>query len=74
MCDRIGISGMYDFICLYNIAYIDASAEAERKKLCLSRRQCKDVNVVVCILHHLIWGKYSSFIIKFNCCFNLTSS
>jgi len=45
MCDRIGISGMYDFICLYIIAYIyDASAEAERKKLCLSRRQCKDVN------------------------------
>ena len=52
MCDRIGISGMYDFICLYNITYIDASAEAERKKLCLSRRQCKDVSAVVCILHN----------------------
>ena len=33
MCDRIGISGMYDFICSFSIAYIfDASAEAEREK------------------------------------------
>jgi len=38
MCDCIGISSMYDFICLYSIAYAyDASAEAERKKNCVYR-------------------------------------
>ena len=61
MCDRIGINDMYDFICPYNIAYVYfASAEAKEKRLFLSRRQWQDVNAIVCILHHLIGGKYSS--------------
>jgi len=33
MCDRIGISGMYDFIYPYSITYVYAVlAEAEREK------------------------------------------
>ena len=47
MCDRIGISGIYDFICPYNITYVyDASAAAEKEKVVLSRRQWKDVSEV----------------------------
>jgi len=33
MCDHIGISDMYGFICPYSIAYVyDASVEPEREK------------------------------------------
>jgi len=38
MCDRMGISGMHDFICPYSITYAyDASIEAEREKLLIAK-------------------------------------
>ena len=69
MCDRIGISGMYDFICpTVSHLFMQLWLRLKGKNQCLSRIQWKNVNTVIYNLHHLIWGKYSSFIIKFNCC------
>ena len=74
MCDLIGISGMYDFICPYSIAYVsDASAALKEKKTVFIAKTMEGCQRVCLYFAPLNTGKYSSFIIKFNCYFNLTS-
>jgi len=50
MCDRMDISGTYDFICPYSIACIHGTlADAKREKAMFILTQYKDVSTICCV-------------------------